>query len=225
VNLAPTFRLRTTLLLGFHLFAICLSFCLSVLSYRRVFFFSRPSSSSFFLKISKSGNAPLLYDEIPGQSFHPRRKRNEIPVHRFPLQHHCKMPAWLSQRNATLCVTPTPCVTIVYSSLSRVSSRVTRTFHVAGLASPPNFSQHCGNSSSHPPSILPIFISPSSFFGWPRRCDSAFERPVLRNVLAIDFSACRRTVSLAMRRAGSSPLLRGWHCLHPVCRTLTVRPG
>jgi hypothetical protein len=93
VNLAPTFRYRSTLLLGFYFFAICLSFCLSVLSSRRVFSFSRPSPSSFFLKISKSSNSPLLFDEIPGQSFHPRRKCNEILVHRFPLQHHCKMPA------------------------------------------------------------------------------------------------------------------------------------
>jgi hypothetical protein len=225
VNLAPTFRYRSTLLLGLYLFAICLSFCLIALSSRRVFSFSRPSSSAYFFKISKSGNAPLLYDEIPGQSFHPRRKCNEIPVHRFPLQHHCKMPAWLSQRIATLCVTPTPGVTNVYSSLSRVSSRVTRTFHVAGLASPPYFSQNCGSSSSHPPSIIHIFVLLCSLFGWAFSCYSAFELPVLRNVLAIDFSACRPAVSLAMRRADSSLLLPGCHRLYPVSRTLTIRPG
>jgi hypothetical protein len=35
----------------------------------------------------------------------------------------------------------------------RASSRVTRTPHIAGTASPPSVSQHCGYSSSHPPSI------------------------------------------------------------------------
>jgi hypothetical protein len=157
--------------------------------------------------IPQSGNQPLLHDEILGQRLH--------------LQRQCKMPAWLSQRYATLSATHTPGVTVIHPSLSRAPSRVTRTSHIGLTATPPYFSQHCGNLTSYPPSILPIFVPLRSFFDWARNCDSAFDRPVLRSGLAFDLSACRSTPSLAMRSAGSSPLLLGCHCSPFVCRTLT----
>jgi hypothetical protein len=222
---APIFRFRSSRLFCFHLLAFFLSFCLSVLSSRRVFSFSRPSSSSYFLKISKSGNAPLLYDDIPGQSLHLQWQCFDIPGQRLNLQHQCKMPAWLSQRYATLFVCHTPSVTNVYLFFPRATSRVTRASHIAGTVSPLSISQHCGYSSSHPPSILLIFVHFRSFFSWARSYESAFELLVLRNVLAFDFSACRPAVSLAMRSAGSSPLLRGCHRLYPASRTVTVWLG
>jgi hypothetical protein len=161
--------------------------------------------------ISQPGNQPLLYNEFLGQRLH--------------LQRQCKMPAWLSQRYATLSATHTPDVTNVYLSLSRASCRVTRTFHIAGTATPPYLSQHCGSLTSYPPSILLIFVPLRSIFDWARNCDSAFERPVLRSGLGIDVSACRSTPSLAMRSAGSSPLFLGSHCSLFACRTLTFWPG
>jgi hypothetical protein len=140
------------------------------------------------LSISQPGNQPLLYNQILGQRLH--------------LQRQCKMPAWLSQRYATLSATHTPGVTVIHPSLSRALSRVTRTSHIGLTATPPYFSQHCLNFTSHPLSILPISVPLQSFFDWARSCDSAFERPVLRSGLAINLSASRSTPSLAMRSVG-----------------------
>jgi hypothetical protein len=132
--------------------------------------------------ISQPGNKPLLCNEILGQRLH--------------LQRQCKMPAWLSQRYATPSMCHTRDVTNVHPSLSRASCRVTRTFHIAGTATPPYFSQHCGNLTSHTSSILPSFLPLRSIFDWARSCDSAFERPVLRSGLAINLLACISTSSL-----------------------------
>jgi hypothetical protein len=138
--------------------------------------------------ISQPGNQPLLHIEFLGQRLH--------------LQRQCKMPAWLSQRYATLFATHTPGVTNIHPFLRRAPSRVTRTSHIGLTATPPYFSQHCGNFTSHPLSILPISVPLRSLFDWARNCDSAFERPVLRSGLGIDLSASRSTPSLAMRSVG-----------------------
>jgi hypothetical protein len=138
--------------------------------------------------ISQPCNQPLLYNEMLCQRLH--------------LQRQCKMPAWLSQRYATLSATHTPGVTNIHPSLLRAPSRVTRTSHIGVTATPPYFSQHCGNFTSYPPSILPIFVFLRSLFDWARSCDSAFERPVLRSGLGIDLSASRSTSSLEMRSDG-----------------------
>jgi hypothetical protein len=157
--------------------------------------------------ISQPGSQHLLYNQILGQRLH--------------LQRQCKMPAWLSQRYATHSATHTPGVTNIHPSLLRAPSRVTRTSHIGVTATPPYFSQHCGNFTSYPPSILPIFVFLRSLFDWARSCDSALESPVLRCGLANNLLACRSTPSLALRIAGPSPLLPGSHCSPFVCRTLT----
>jgi hypothetical protein len=161
--------------------------------------------------ISQPGNKPLLCNEILGQRLH--------------LQRQCKMPAWLSQRYATPSMCHTRDVTNVHPSLSRASCRVTRTFHIAGTATPPYFSQHCGNLTSHTSSILPSFLPLRSIFDWARSCDSAFERPVVRSGLAINLLACISTSSLPHCCPGPSSLLPGCQCLYQVCHTLTVWPG
>jgi hypothetical protein len=135
------------------------------------------------------------------------------------------MPAWLSRRHATLSATHTRGVTNIHPSLSRASCRVTRTFHIAGTATPPYLSQHCGNSTSYSPSILPIYVPLRSRFDWARSCDSVFERPVLRSGLSINLLACISTSSLPHCCPGPSSLLPGCQCLYHVCHTLTVWPG
>jgi hypothetical protein len=138
--------------------------------------------------ISQPFNQPLLYNKMLCQRLH--------------LQRQCKMPAWLSQRYATLYATHTPGVTNIHPSLLRAPSRVTRTSHIGLTATPPYFSQQCGNFTSHPLSILPISVPLRSLFDWARSCDSAFERPVLRCGLANNLLAYISTSSLAMRSAG-----------------------
>jgi hypothetical protein len=150
--------------------------------------FHAPPMLATVIPISQLGNQPLLSNEILGQRLH--------------LQRQCKMPAWLSERHASLSVSHTPAFTNVHPSLSRASCRVASIPHIAGTATPPYLSQHCGNFTSHPPSILPIFVLLRSLFDWARNCDSAFERPVLWSGLGIDLSASRSTPSLAIRSVG-----------------------
>jgi hypothetical protein len=161
--------------------------------------------------ISQPGNQPLLYNEILGQRLH--------------LQRQCKMPAWLSQRYATLSATHSSGVTNIHPSLPRAPSRVTRTFHIGLTATPPYFSQHCGNFTSYPLSILPISVPLRLLFDWARNCDSVFERLVLRSGLAINLLACISSSSLPHCCPGPSSLLPGCQCLYHVYHTLTVWPG
>jgi hypothetical protein len=168
-----------------------------------------PLSTAF--PISQPGNQHLLYNEFLGQRLH--------------LQRQCKMPAWLSQRYATLSATHTPGVTNIHPSLPRAPSRVTRTSHIGLTATPPYFSQHCGNFSSHPSSTLLIFVLLRSFFDWARSCDSAFESPVLRSGLSINLLVRISISSPVTRSAGSSSLLPGCHRLYPISHPLTVRHG
>jgi hypothetical protein len=175
------------------------------------FSYRAPPSIAIVFPISQLCDQSLLPNEILGQRLH--------------LERQCKMPAWLSQQYATLSVCITRGVISNHPFLSRASCRVTSIPRIAGMAPPLYFSQHCGNSSSHPPLTLLIFVLLRSFFDWARSCDSAFERLVLRSGLSINLLVRISISSPVTRSAGSSSLLPGCHRLYPISHPLTVRHG